>query len=295
MSENFMCDVTLNMGKDRTEASWFKFKLGKGAQEIAALKNEVQSGSGQQLGDGEHIVAVWFPADAEVDSVTELIEGMAPGDDAVNVVDDVNGNGKWVLLNVNKAAGDGDEGNMLKDVDTQLEEFFSNTENNAFLEVSLKSAMKSSDMLEIAQNSKEAEVAPGTEMETFPSFMSWCDDMQFQFRADMDHKFLITVMTWASKFGVKTDAEFFEFIKKFNHLSMKLNLNSFRNASYNTTNEWIKEMWNGLHEGKEMFAEMDAFKSMCNKMRMVFIVKDQAYLNIDMNFDGFGDYIAYWC
>lgn len=293
-SENFVCDVSVNVGADRTENSWFKFKLGKGQQEIMALKQEVQTGSGQKLHDNEHCVCIWFPSDAETESVTDMVEGMMPGENAVNVVDDANGNGKWVIMSLNKAAGDGEEADMMKAVDAQLEEFFSQTENNAYVEFAIKTATKCSDMLEIAQAAKEKEMDPSADHDNYPSFMTFFENMQVMFRADMDHQFLITVLQWAQKFGVATTSEFFDFIKKFNHLSMKVNMNDHRHVGYNTEKAWIKAVWEGLGNTKEMFAELEAFKSMCNQMRLIFIVKDSAYLNIDMNMLGMGDYMDYW-
>jgi hypothetical protein len=291
MANNLVVDLGIDVGKDRTENSWFKLKMGKGTQEVQTLKSEVETSTGVTLDDSKHFVSFWFPADADLEVLHETVSGLLPGEDAIKTVEAKDG--KWLMVSLTEAAGTGDEANMLKGIEEQLTAFFGQVESNAYLEVGMRTPMTWGYCKEVAESQNENKPAPEP-VSNIPSFMNFMENMSYNFRCDMDHDFAISVMKFASTLGAPVNPEFLDFVKKFNKFTMNLRLAGIRALDFTTEEKMQKMAWGAFNDNIGMIAELAAFKSLTNQMRMVFILKDNSYCHLDMNMIGMSDYINYF-
>lgn len=291
MSNNFVMDFTADVGKVENEATWVKLKMGRGAQDCAALKQEVESGSGVKLDD--LFVSLWFPDGADTDALKDIVQSMIPGpEDSVQVLTGKNG-GVWVMLSVAQAVGDGGEKAMFDDVQAQVDSFFGQVESNAYLEFALRSDETFTKAVETAKANNEANLGDDTPSSD-GSLMAFMNSFSTNFRCDIDHEFIISVLKFATKLGVPLTPEFFEFVKKFNLFAAKLSLNRADGVEANTANCMRNYFFRAMRDMKDMFAELTAFKTLCNQMRLIFLLKDDTYLNLDVNTPGFQSYVEYF-
>lgn len=284
MSNNIVLDFGIDVGTDKTENTYFKLRMGRGKQEVATLRNEVEAGTGKPMEADKHCVCLNFGDAAETETLTEMVEGMCPGEGAITK------EGSWILCSLVDAAGDGDEGDMLKDVQSKVDEFFSEVESNAFVEYGIRSAYTFEQALEVAKanNEKDGECTEGR-----PSFLGFLNAVNVHLRMDIDHDFLASVMKFAKKCGAPIGSDDHEFIRKFNCVKFNVDVDGLDSLSEGTSKQLNELSFGALNENLDMFAELTAFKSMTNEMKMIFLLKDDTYLQLEMKLPGMEKYVEY--
>jgi len=285
MSNNVVVDFGVDIGSDKTENTYFKLRMGRGKQEVATLRQEVEAGTGKPMDVEKHSVCIKFAKDADTAMLTEMVEGMCPGEGAITQ------EGQWVMCSLLDAAGDGDEGQMFKDVEAQVNDFFAEVESNAFVEFGVRSAYTFEQALEVAKANNEvaAEDKTGT-----PSFLGFLNAVNVHLRMDVDHEFAVSVMKFANKLGAPITPEFFEFVRKFNSVNFSVNTEGL-DALHPDSAKMLNDVaYEALTENQDMFAELSAFRTLTSEMKMVFLLKDDTYLQLEVKLPGMQQYIEYF-
>ena len=65
MSNNVVLDFGVDIGNDKTENTYMKLRMGRGKQEAATLRQEVEAGSGVTLDDSKHYLSINIPETAD--------------------------------------------------------------------------------------------------------------------------------------------------------------------------------------------------------------------------------------
>lgn len=288
MSNNVVVDFGVDIGSDKAENTYFKLRMGRGKQEVATLRQEVEAGTGKTLQAEKHCVCLRFADGAETETLVEMVSGMCPGDESA-----VSREGNWILVSLADAAGDGDEGQMFKDVEAQVNDFFAEVESNAFIEFGIRSSYTFEQALENAQASNERE-DPADTAAIRPSFLNFLNNVNVHLRMDIDHEFLVSVMKFANKMGAPVEPEFYEFVRKFNSVDFRIDtegVDAFTPGSQGNLNSFA---WEGLTGNRDMFQELSAFRTLASEMKMVFLLKDDTYLQLEMKMPGVQKYIEYF-
>lgn len=285
MSNNIVLDYGIDVGSDKTENTYFKLKMGRGKQEVATLRQEIEAGTGKPMVADKHCVCLRFGDNAETDMLTEMVEGMCPGEGAITK------EGPWLLCSLADAAGDGDEGDMFKDIEGKVNEFFNEVESNAYVEFVFSSAFTFDKALEVATANNEN---GDGKTEEYPSFLRFLESVNCSLRMDIDHDFLASVMKFGQKMGAPSLGENAEFFRKLNQVQFRVNVDGLEALTEETATNMKSMAWEALTENLDMFAELSAFKSLTNEMKLVFLLKDDTYLQLEVKMPGMEKYIEYF-
>lgn len=288
MSNNVVVDFGVDIGSDKTENTYFKLRMGRGKQEVATLRQEVEAGTGKTLQADRHCVCLRFADGAETDTLVEMVAGMCPGEESA-----ISKEGNWITCSLTEAAGDGDEGQMFKDVEAKVNDFFAEVESNAFIEFGVRSSYTFEQALEVAKANNELE-DPADTAATRPSFVNFLNNVNVHLRMDIDHEFLVSVMKFANKMGAPVTPDFYEFVRKFNSVDFRVDtdgVDAFTETSQSNLNTFA---WEGFSGNRDMFQELTAFKTLAGEMKLVFLLKDDTYLQLEMKMPGMQQYIEHF-
>lgn len=295
MSHNVSLDIGFDMGdvdsSNDANNTYVKLKAGKGAEDAMALKQVVESGTGRTLNDEDHYISIKVPEGADMEELKEMVNGFSGGDE--ELVEEVAGSDgyKWLMVSLKKA-NEGAEMGDIAEVEQELSSFFETVQNNAFLELFLKSSHHFSEAKTIAEqnNEREAETPTG---EDLPSVHVFGKGLSGHFKADIDHDFCLKLAEFCKKFCPVTP-QLFEFVRKMNNCEMGLQLNSVDNISGQCKSDLQKGMWDALVESREMFEDMKSFVTCLDDMRVFFVLRDSAYLSLEVRAPGLSDYVKYF-
>lgn len=293
MSNNVVLDFGVDIGNDKTENTYMKLRMGRGKQEVATLRQEVEAGSGVTLDDSKHYVSFNFPETADTATMIEMIDGMTPGQGSITE-NSTGKSGKWVMCSITDAIGDGEEAGMLTSVDAGITEFFSQVESNAFVEFGIRSAHSFEQALEVAKANNEATCEKGN-TDNLISIAGFGENMNCHLKMDVDHEFAIDMLKFAKKqMGLPISTELYDFVRKFNMMEIRLDGNGPECMTEGVRAEMTEVMWSYLGQNRDMASELTAFKTLTNEMKIIFLLRDDVYLQFEMKLPGLQSYIEYF-
>jgi len=295
MSNNICLDYGFDMGDvDATNDAnntFFKLKLGKGTEDAMALKQVVEEGTGKTLSDEDHYISIKVPEGANLDELKEMVDGFSGGDEGL--VEEVAGKDgyKWLMVSLKKV-NEGQEMGDINELETEISKFFDTVKSNAFLEMFVKSSRHFSDAQKVAEqnNERSAEEPTGEELCSPAVFLK---GVSGHFKADIDHDFVVKVAEFAKNFCPVTP-QLFEFVKKMNNVEMNLKLNSIDELTGPAKKDIQEQMWNVLMEFREVFEDVKSFVSCLDDLRVFFVLKDSAYMSLEVRAPGLANYVKYF-
>lgn len=295
MSNNISMDFGFDMGDvdnmNDANNTFFKLKLGKGAEDAMALKQIVEAGTGRTLSDSDHYISIKVPESANLEELKEMVDGFAGGDEGL--VEEVAGKDgyKWLMVSLKKV-NEGQEMGDINQLEEELAKFFDTVKSNAFLEMFVKSSHHFSEAMTVAEqnNERTAEEPTGDELCSLAVFAK---GISGHFKADIDHDFVLKVAEFAKNFCPVTP-QLFEFAKKMNNIEMNLKLNSIDEVTGECKKELQNEMWSQLMEFREVFEDVKSFVSCLDDLRVFFVLKDSAYMSLEVRAPGLANYVKYF-
>lgn len=295
MSHNISMDFGFDMGDvdnmNDANNTFFKLKMGKGPEDAMALKQVVEDGTGKTLSDSDHYISIKVPEGADLEELKEMVNGFSGGDE--ELVEEVAGKDgyKWLMVSLKKV-NDGQEMGDINELEQEISKFFDTVTSNAFLEFFVKSSHHFSEAQKIAEqnNEKSAEEPTGDELCSLSVFAK---GISGHFKADIDHDFVLKVAEFAKNFCPVTP-QLFQFAKKMNNIEMNLKLNSIDEITGQPKKDIQNEMWNQLMEFREVFEDIKSFVSCLDDLRVFFVLKDSAYMSLEVRAPGLANYVKYF-
>jgi len=295
MSNNICLDYGFDMGDvDATNDAnntFFKLKLGKGTEDAMALKQVVEEGTGKTLSDEDHYISIKVPEGANLEELKEMVDGFSGGDEGL--VEEIAGKDgyKWLMVSLKKV-NDGQEMGDIKQLEEELSKFFDTVKSNAFLEMFVKTSHHFSEAQKVAEqnNERTAEEPVGDELCSLAVFAK---GISGHFKADIDHDFILKVAEFAKNFCPVTP-QLFEFAKKMNNIEMNLKLNSIDEVTGDCRSQLQSELWEQLYNGRDMFEDIKSFVSCLDDLRVFFVLKDNAYMSLEVRAPGLSNYVKYF-
>jgi len=297
MTDNIVLDFGVDIGDiGSKEECYFKFKVGRGQQEVSVLKQTVESGTGETLDDSEYTFSVHF-SDGDVSKLKESISEMSPNEDAgINVIEGKVGGGNWLQLHPKQAGGE-EIADFVPKYEEMLNEFFADVKSNCFVEFAFRSAHSFTEVLEVSKKNGETAFDDSANGE-LPSLLTLLNNASLCFRSDIEHKFIVDILTFLNKKSGKfpgVDAKLFAFIEKLNGLEMKWNLAGAHTLHPKHTRDMMGPALEMMQSLCEMVKadEMEDMFSLANGIKMYFLLRDDIYLYMDVKLPGFSDMIAH--
>jgi len=295
MSNNISMDFGFDMGDvdnmNDANNTFFKLKLGKGTEDAMALKQVVEEGTGKTLSDEDHYISIKVPEGANLEELKEMVDGFSGGDEGL--VEEIAGKDgyKWLMVSLKKV-NDGQEMGDIKQLEEELSKFFDTVKSNAFLEMFVKTSHHFSEAQKVAEqnNERTAEEPVGDELCSLAVFAK---GISGHFKADIDHDFILKVAEFAKNFCPVTP-QLFEFAKKMNNIEMNLKLNSIDEVTGDCRSQLQSELWEQLYNGRDMFEDIKSFVSCLDDLRVFFVLKDNAYMSLEVRAPGLSNYVKYF-
>lgn len=288
-STNVVADIGIEIGNNIEENSYVKLKIGKGAEEVMALKQIVEAGIGQKLDDSQHSLLLWLPNEYDTDALTEMVEG--EGNLKTNVIQ--GGEGKWVVTNLAECEYIGKVPNL----EGEINNFFTKVNSNAYFELSIRSGKTFYDAkaraVETGEKNADGYTDKEGHLDTFASPLVFLENASANLKCDIDHNFLVDLMQLLKDKGAALiKPQFFDVVKKLNHMEFFVQFNSIEEAKGDIRKKIVEDMWNDfIPMVKEMMEPAKMFSGLLNKAKLYFILRDNAFVYLDLNLPGFTDYV----
>jgi len=295
MSHNISMDFGFDMGDvdnmNDANNTYFKLKMGKGPEDAMAVKQVVEDGTGKTLSDSDHYISIKVPEGADLEELKEMVNGFSGGDE--ELVEEVAGKDgyKWLMVSLKKV-NEGQEMGDINELEQEISKFFDTVTSNAFLEFFVKSSHHFSEAQKLAeQNNEKSTEEPNPNQ--LCSLGVFAKGMSGHFKADIDHDFVLKVAEFAKNFCPVTP-QLFQFAKKMNNIEMNLKLNSIDEIPVDDKNLPNSEMWSALMDFREAFEDIKSFVTCLDDLRVFFVLKDSAYMSLEVRAPGLANYVKYF-